>query len=140
MATLRSLSVRMRKLNSALPRMVNEIAKDVSTAVLKGLVDNMPVDTSQAVSNWQIGYDEPNFMNLPPHFPGKGGDTRGPSSAETLAVGRLWIQSKRPGIPLHISNGLDYIEDIDNESSMPGFKDKGINAGIEALANAKLKF
>ena len=139
MASLKTLSTRMKKIDRELPRKVNAIARDVASAVLKGLVINMPVDTSQAVSNWQLGYDEANMTNIPPHFPGKGGTTRAQSSAETLAVGKLYIRGKRPGVELHISNGLDYIEDIDADSSMPGFKDKGLAAGREALAKAKLK-
>jgi hypothetical protein len=128
----------MKKLDRELPRKVNNIAKQVASAVLEGLVVNMPVDTSQAVSNWQLGYDEANFTNIPPHFPGKAGTTRAQSSAETLAVGRLYIRGKRPGVELHISNGLNYIKIINNKNSMSGFKEKGLAAGREALANAKL--
>lgn len=138
MATLKTLSKAMKRLERELPRRVNEIAKDVATEVLQSLAVNTPVDTSQAVSNWQIGYDEPNFTNLPPHVPGKAGSTGQASAAETIAVGNIYIQGKRPGIELHISNGLDYIELIDRQSSSPGFKDRAINAGRQALANARL--
>ncbi|MCC6271123.1 MAG: hypothetical protein IT190_07585 [Microbacteriaceae bacterium] len=138
MATLRNLTSRMRLLERDVKLRANEIAKDVGRAVLRSVAINTPVDTSKAVSNWQIGYDEPNFTNLPPHFPGQQGSTRAQSTAETIAVGNLFIRSKRPGVELHISNGLDYIEKIDLKSSSPGFKDKAIAAGKNELAKAKL--
>jgi hypothetical protein len=138
MATLHTLASRMRLLERDVKLRANEIAKDVSRAILHSLAVNTPVDTSKAVSNWQIGYNEPNFTNLKPHFPGKHGSTRAQSVAETIAVGNLFIRSKRPGVPLHISNGLDYIERIDENSSSPGFKDKGLAAGKNELDKAKL--
>jgi len=128
----------MDDLRHDLPKAASDIAKDVAKAVLEAIVRNMPVDTSLAVSNWQVAYDNPNFTNLPPHVPGKGGSTRAASSAETLTVGNIIIQGKRYGVPLHISNGLDYIQDINIQSSMPGFVKKGIDAGQNELAKAKL--
>ena len=138
MASLKILANRMKQLEQKLPQKLNKISKTVANATLKGLVQNTPVDTSQAVSNWQIGFGQANMSNLPPHFPGSGGSTKAQSSAETLFVGRINISGKRIGEELHISNGLDYIEDIDANSSKPGFKAKGLAAGREALAKAKL--
>lgn len=135
MATFKSFASRMRRIHSRLPHNVNQVAQQVATATLNGIVTRTPVDTSQAVSNWQIGFDESNNTNLPPHFPGKRGSTAGASRAETLAVGRIMISGKRPGVALHISNGLDYIEEIDD---VYNFKQAGLQAGRAALAKAKL--
>jgi hypothetical protein len=87
---------------------------------------------------YQLGYDEANLSNIPPHFPGKAGSTRGPSSAETLAVGRIMVSGKRPGVELHISNGLDYVEAIDEASSSPGFVKAGIDYGLFILSTSEL--
>lgn len=139
MKTLASLTRRMKDLNREIPAQVNDIAKKVSTAVLQELVASTPVDTSKAVSNWNVNNGSANFSTGAPHVPGAGGSTRGASSAITLATGTIFIRSKKAGVPLHVSNGLPYIVKIDGSSSSPGFKNKGIDAGEKVLQNAKLK-
>jgi hypothetical protein len=140
-STLQGLARRMRSLPKEIKNEVNEIAKQTAEVVLETLVIAMPVDTSQAVSNWQIGLGSPNTNTIGPHYPGKGGRTRNQSSAQTMSIGRILISSKRPGVKLHITNAVDYIEKIDASggSSMPGFSSKGINAGVQFAASAKLK-
>jgi|688.fasta_scaffold777359_2 hypothetical protein len=139
--TLNGLAKRMRSLSKDIARETNEIAKQTANVVLETLVIAMPVDTSQAVSNWQIGLGSPNTNTIGPHYPGKGGSTRNQSSTQTLSIGRILISSKKPGVALHITNAVDYIEKIDASggSSMPGFSSKGINAGVRFAASAKLK-
>lgn len=137
--TLRGLASRMRALPREIREQANEIAKQTGNVVLQTLVVKMPVDTSQAVSNWQVGLGSPNTNQIPPHHPGKYGNTRGPSSAQTISVGRILISSKQPGVKLHITNAVDYIDIIDANSSMPGFSSAGINAGINYVRAAKLK-
>ena len=139
MASLKTLANRMERLNRQLPRQVNEIARDVATVVLHTIIRETPVDTSLAISNWQVGLGEANMSNIPTNFPGIGGSTRSQAYAETLAVGRVYIAGKRPGMELHISNGLEYIQKIDNVSSSPGFKDAALRAGREELEKAKIK-
>lgn len=139
MADLAYLSSRMKTIKKSLPVKVNEIAKDVSTAVIKELVAEMPVDTSKAVSNWVIGLGRVNLINAAPHVPGLAGSTRGASSAQTLAIAAILIRAKKPGIELHISNAVPYIRKIDSSSSSPGFKNKGLQAGEQALKLARLK-
>ena len=140
MASLLTLSKRMEKLNRELPRKVNDIAKRVSKEVLKTIAEEAPVDTSQAISNFQIGFGEANFTNLPPHYPGRAGSTREASLAETITVGNINIDGKLPGVPLHISNGLPYIVDINTPggSSRPLFKEAALAAGYQALDKEKL--
>lgn len=152
MATLKDLSRRMKKLDKELDRKVNDVAKAVASAVLTEIVSSTPADTTQAISNWQVAYNGGNFTNLPPHVEGEDGETRGASSAETLAVGMLFIKSKRPGVPLHISNGLDYIQDINagfgsdgsplraSIGNFGGFKEKALKAGQIRLQQSKLDF
>jgi hypothetical protein len=48
--SLKRLANRLDRLNRKLPYKVNDIAQKVAFAVLEGIVDQMPVDTSQAVS------------------------------------------------------------------------------------------
>ncbi len=131
---------RMYRLHDDIEKRTNEITKHAAKTCLEALVVNMPVDTSQAVSNWQVSLGSPNMTSIPPHFPGKHGNTRGASSAQTLAIGRTIIDAKQPGIgtPIHITNAVDYIESIDADSSMPGFAAKGVGAANRYLAKAKL--
>lgn len=139
MATLKDLSRKMHRLSKDLDRRTNDVAKEVATEVLKVLAEETAVDTSQAISNWQVSYNSPNFTNIKPHYPGKRGSTYRRSSAETKYVGNLIIRGKRPGQELHISNGLPYIRKIDIKSSRPGFRRKALLAGRAKLAQVRKK-
>lgn len=149
MATLKSLANEMKRLDKKIATAANNIAKDVAVSVLTSLVKNTPVDTSQAISNWQVGLGYANYDNIPAYFEGVYGDTESESAAAALAVGKLLIKSKKPGEDLHITNGLDYIELINEgvssnqwplrDPTKAHFLEKALADGEAKLKKAKLK-
>lgn len=142
MSDLRTLARRMAKLEKTLALEANRIAKTVATEMLKELVLGTPVDTSQALSNWQVGLGAGNYTTRLPFYFGSRGSTYGQSSAQAISVGMAQIKKKAPGQPLHLTNALDYIEALDDGtiSRQPGgFVAKAMVAGKYTILNARLK-
>ena len=59
MATLQDLAKQMEAAAKELPGKVNEVAKKVATGITEYLATETPVDTSRALSNWQVGLGGP---------------------------------------------------------------------------------
>lgn len=117
MSTLRQFAVNMRRMAYELPQRVNTLAINVSIKIFDDLVTNTPVDTSAAMSNWQVSLVSATSSVIAPYFPGIYGSTYNASRSATLEAGLTTIQTKQPGISLHIVNNIDYIIDLNNGSS-----------------------
>lgn len=114
---LLSLAQRMRSHQDALRSYGNEVKKDAAKSILERLVGVTPVDTSKALSNWQIGLGEARSEDLPAYFPGDAGSTQSVSSSVALQVGYNLIDLAQPGQALHITNNAPYIIYLDQGSS-----------------------
>lgn len=117
MADLRQLAANMRRYARELPQRANALAKEVSITILNDLVNITPVDTSAAISNWQVNAGSMPTGTIQPYFPGFRGSTVSQSVSATLEAGLSEIAFKQPGQPLHITNNLDYIIDLNDGSS-----------------------
>lgn len=110
----------------------NTRAKAVAEVIVRELLLHTPVDTSKAVSNWQVGLGTPVGREIPAYVPGKKGSTRQASVSEALAYAQFRIAQKRAGEPLYISNLVDYIGDLNAGSSRQapaGFVERALLVG-----------
>ena len=124
MATLQDLAKQMEAAAKELPDKVNEVAKKVATGITEYLATETPVDTSRALSNWQVGLGGPVRYEIEPHYPGINGYTASPSSKQTILEAVAELDKKKPGETVYISNNVDYIEELNNGKSSqadPGF-------------------
>lgn len=138
---LDQLGSELRKELRVIQKKIDFIVKDVANTVLESLVDNTPVDTSQALSNWIVTIDGPGFGTRAAFVLGKGGSSKAASASQTVSVGKAVIGLKRPGESIFITNNLDYIEQLNagTISAQPGqFVEKAVAAGLQKLAIAKL--
>jgi hypothetical protein len=117
MASLNDLANRMDKLASDISGETNAVSKEVGIAVLKQLVLNTPVDTSFAVSNWQVGIGSKVSGYRPAFSKGAKGSTRAISAGAAIRDGIDKIKAKQPGETIFISNTAPYIGDLDKGSS-----------------------
>lgn len=115
--TLRDLAKSMRKRAEGLDTLASDIAVEGAKAMLEELVEVTPVDTSTALSNWQVNLGNPAADEIPAHAAGRYGSTRGASAAKAIAEGLEELQYKKPGQPIFLSNLAPYIEDLDSGSS-----------------------
>lgn len=88
--------------------------KSVANRILERLVMATPVDTSQALSNWQVATvaTGPVAAAIGAYVVGFHGSSEAASTAATLAVGTKLIVAAPPAGPIVLSNVVDYIEDL----------------------------
>ncbi|WLJ71046.1 hypothetical protein [Sphingomonas phage Kimi] len=107
----------MRKRADVIETSASEIAVAGTKAMLEELVYVTPVDTSQALSNWQVNLGNPAPDELPPYYAGSRGSTAGASSRQAIEEGFRELTYKKPGQPIFLSNLVDYIKKLDEGSS-----------------------
>jgi hypothetical protein len=132
MPNLLQLALKLENLVNKSTQRANEIAKATAEATLIELAYNTPVDTSQAISNWQVGINDAPTRDIAPHFRGVRGSTYSQSAAETIFVGKSKIEAKKPGETIYISNLLEYINILNAGSSLQapaGFIEAAIYKG-----------
>lgn len=106
MATLRDLAAQMRALNSQVVGGSSGVQKAVAVVVVDYLIDNSPVDTGTAVSNYHIGAGT---AQQAPYAPGEKGSTAEANRAAAKAAAHAAIAAVPDGSPIVISNPVEYV-------------------------------
>lgn len=115
MANLHDLADRLLSLSkNGYDEKANNLKKKIATAVIQDLVLSTPVDTSQALSNWQITLSSPNAHRIDAIYPGRKGSTQDASSEAAIAIALKLIQSVKPGQSIFIQNVLPYIRRLND--------------------------
>lgn len=114
----KSLEAKAKRIEVA----ASEVAVKVAAQLLDSLVWRTPVDTSAALSNWQISFDSPLGSFIQPYVPGYLGYTQSASASEAIATGLAKLKDKKPGQVIYIVNNTPYI--------------RGLNAGTSKQAPA----
>lgn len=107
----------MRARADRLPTLASDVAREGSEAVLREWLEVMPVDTSEAISNTQIGIVSAPSGPVPPHFRGRRGSTAAASRGRSLDNGLAKLAAKQPGQQIYISNTAKHIGDLDRGGS-----------------------
>lgn len=135
MATLESLAKRLNRLADRLDDEVQTAKVETAMAVMQSLVDNTPVDTTEALSNWQ-GSTGSIPGRIGPLSPGVGGSTKGASASAALANARAVFEAAPANVPLVISNAVPYIRRLNEGSSSQhpgGFVEAAVLVGRSFL-------
>lgn len=136
MADLLALERLCKDLPVQIDRAANVLAVRATEAIDVDLVEHTPVDTTEAVSNWQAGINaSPNYP-LPPIFPGEKGSTAPQSRREAIAHVQRALKDKDPGAPVYLSNVAEHIVDLNNGTSKQepaGFVERAIAVGGAAV-------
>lgn len=117
MGSLAGLASRMYDRADDLDNEASIFAQRVAMAIVGALAFDTPVDTSQAISGWQVGIGKPITTIRAPHYPGQLGSTYQASAQAVIAAARTIIARKKPGQPIYISNALPYIQALDDGHS-----------------------
>lgn len=135
----KSLEKRVKKLNVSASKLAAKVAEEIIT----DLIIKNPVDTSLALSNWQISFDNPAQNELQAYYLGKFGSTRALSSRAAINSALYDLATKKPGVKIYISNLTPYIVDLNNGSSMQqpaGFVERAVAIGRIYYRKNKIKF
>jgi HK97 gp10 family phage protein len=138
---LTDLANKMDTLSKKVEEDVNKIAKEVAMEVVTYLAYNTPVDTSKAISNWQVGVNTAKTSEIDAHNQGNQGSTLAASALTTINNAESELKSKKYGQEIHITNNASYIKDLENGSSRQaptGFVSFAIAAGRGKLRNIKI--
>jgi hypothetical protein len=138
---LKQFAVLMKKRADKLPTNVAEVMRDVTKAVLETVVPDTPVDTGEALSNWQVGINKNDFFVRPPFAPGHGGSTKTENVRATIAAGLAAVAPVKSGQVIHVTNVAPQIVKLNEGSSIQApaaFVEKGVLKGLEKLKTAKL--
>lgn len=100
----------------------NEATKRKAFAIVRYLAYHTPVDTSKALSNWQVGIGAPVGSVHGAFFIGVHGSTKTASAENTVNFAQAMLERKRPGETVYISNLLPYIQRLNDggHSQQPG--------------------
>lgn len=138
---LSDLSKKMDNLSKKVEEDVNKIAKEVAMEVVTYLAYKTPVDTSKALSNWQVGINTAKTSEIEAYSPGNNGSTQGASAATTINNADSALKARKFGQDIHITNNAEYIKDLENGSSRQaptGFVAFAIEAGRGKLRKIKI--
>lgn len=117
MGTLLGLAQRLEKKIERIEEDANQRSIRVGIGILEDLVNVTPVDTSKALSNWQVGIGARPQRDIPAYVFGMFGSTREASASQAILRGTTALKSKKPGQTIYISNLTPYIGDLDRGSS-----------------------
>ena len=114
----------------------SDVAVKVALTIITDLAYRTPVDTSRAISNWQVTLGAPAIGNIAPHYAGRLGSTYSASASETVSLAKLILKSKKPGQAIYITNSLPYIRRLNEGSSQQapaGFVERAILLGRKQI-------
>lgn len=138
MATLRDLANRLNSYVDKLDEVEAEAKARYALAILKALLNDTPVDTTEAVSNWRVGTGV--SSPIPPHVPGESGFTRAASIAIAIQEAVAALRAHKYADVLVIFNSAGHIRYLDEGSSAQapaGFVAKAVLAGKLAARSQK---
>jgi hypothetical protein len=140
--TLLDLANDLDGLNGKVSVASSEHAKKVALTIVGDLAYHTPVDTSKALSNWDVTLDAPASGKHGPHYPGKHGSTFSQSAAETLERAKAILANKQPGQSIFITNNLPYIKRLNEGYSAQapaGFVERALLLARKLKANFTLR-
>lgn len=142
MADLRTLAKRAEALKKAIPQAASELAASVARVIHKDLVLVTPVDTSKALSNWQLSIQAPLPLYLPPYVPGSQGSTQEESAQMALNQGEQQLADKKPGMPIYLVNNAPYIRRLNegySQQAPAGFVERSVLLGRKTVEGRGLR-
>lgn len=141
MASLSAFATRMSKRAKTVIDRSVEIKKLVATTVAASVIDNTPVDTGEARSNWQTSLGSPASAARGPYAPGSKGSTGAANSAAAKAQNVAAVAAVGPGETIHIVNTAKHIAKLNAGGSAQapaGFVEDAVMDGIMAIKGSKL--
>lgn len=108
----RMMEARPKRLAEKLSRTSVVLAQMLVDELVSVTPEGTPVDTSKALSNWQITLDSPNASEIDAHFPGSKKSTYTQSAEATRQAAKVVLKSKKAGQKLYVSNAAPYIHDL----------------------------
>lgn len=140
--TLLDLAKSLERRADKLDEEASDAAVKVALTIVGDLAYKTPVDTSQALSNWQVAIGSPVDNSIPPYYPGEQGSTQRASAQATIEAVKAALRGKKPGDTIYLSNILPYINRLNDGYSAQapaGFVERAVLLGRKQARNVKIK-
>lgn len=142
MTTLGGFASKMRKASKAVLTNSDNLVKEIATAIVTIVVNDTPVDIGTAKSNWLVAIDSTPSGIQSAYVPGKKGSTELDNINLALAHAETVIASYSGSQEIHITNNLDYIDDLNSGSSSqapPGYVQDAVLEALGTIQKAGFK-
>jgi hypothetical protein len=157
--TFQDFAKQMKELAEFLPVRVNEIKITTASTIHNHLINNTPVDTGEAMSNWIIKANEAPTETRPPFVPSKRGYvakhgtfkdfihqvppevTRSANLVPAKEQADKELATINPGDSIHVTNNVAHIKPLDqgnNGRPALNFADRAIMLARDTVKRAKL--
>lgn len=140
--TLLDLADSLDKKAAVIGKAASDTAVKIALTIVGDLAYHTPVDTSQALSNWDVTLDAPATGKHGPHVRGKHGSTQQESAAQTLNEAKTVLAGKQPGQAIFITNNQPYIRRLNEGYSKQvpaGFVERAVLIGRKLKAKFTLR-
>lgn len=114
---LLNLQSRVTRIRNDIDELINESVVNLTIAILKDLLNNTPIDTGQAISNWQVSLTGPIRNQIPSYVPGQKGSTKNIVIANAIGQAVGILGARRRGQVIYLGNALPYIAELNRGSS-----------------------
>jgi hypothetical protein len=143
MAGLDDFAKRMSRVAVRVEGNAERAVKDCAQAVLRSAVENTPVDTGLARSNWTPELDRAFEGLFPARVPGTRGSTADANSAATIEAGAPTIDAFdiHANREIHITNNAGHIQALNDGHSRQapaGFVQIAVMEGLAKVRGAKI--
>lgn len=141
-STLNELAVACRSAARSIEKDVNAIAQEAANKIIFRLIYETPVDTSQALSNWQVSFEIPTSARIRAYKEGEQGSTKEYSAGRAYSKAKQLISRKKPRVDLIITNNLTYIHKLNmggSKQQPSAFYVERIVSSIEAEVKIKIQ-
>lgn len=119
----------------------NDIVKRVAARAFDTLIDDTPVDTGRAVSNWRVGLNYEPRGEIQAFVPGTKASTASANRNAARAAGHTRIFARFTGETIYIVNNLRYITFLNqgwSDQAPAGYVDRAVDAANAELRAARL--
>lgn len=141
MGTLLDLAAKMELISANIAIANSARASAVAAALVETLVYRTPVDTSMALSNWQVTLGSPAVGFIPAYVPGYLGYTMAPSARAAIDAANSVLETKQPGQTIYITNNTPYIVDLNSGTSKQapaGFVETAVLVARKSIPDIKV--
>lgn len=114
---MHDLASRVRTIRSDIDELINNSVVNLTIEIFRDLLNNTPIDTGQAISNWQVSLTGPITRQIPSYVPGQKGSTKNIVIANAIGEAVGILAARRPYQPIYIGNALPYIAQLNQGSS-----------------------
>lgn len=116
MSSFSKLAQHLESLAEEAEEHASDVAVEVALAMVHQLAYSTPVDTSEALSNWQISF-APVKAAIPAHTEGEKGSTKSVSARETVLRAQRALANRAAGQTIYVGNAAPHIQALEYGAS-----------------------